>query len=59
MSRWELKLLRGLQFETVAKQPADNNEKDSGRKLAQQTPLRSSELNSFISRLLFRVHAAD
>src|SRR4051812_10541109 len=25
----ELKLLRGLQFETVAKQPAANNEKDS------------------------------
>jgi len=31
MGRWELELLRGLQFETVAKQPADNNEKDSGR----------------------------
>jgi hypothetical protein len=31
MRRWELKLLRGLQFETIAKQPADNNEKDSGR----------------------------
>src|SRR5207249_459646 len=37
MGRWELKLLRGLQFETVAKQPADNNEKDSGRKPARQT----------------------
>jgi hypothetical protein len=32
MVRSELKLLRGLQFETVAKQPADNNEKDSARK---------------------------
>src|SRR5467141_25921 len=31
MGRWKLKLLRGLQFETVAKQPADNNEKDAGR----------------------------
>jgi hypothetical protein len=31
MRRWELKLLRGLQFETIAKQAADNNEKDSGR----------------------------
>src|SRR5882724_4882659 len=30
MGRWKLKLLRGLQFETVAKQPADNNEKDAG-----------------------------
>src|SRR5437764_3079034 len=36
-SRWELNLLRDLQFETVAKQPAGNNEKDSGRKPAQQT----------------------
>jgi hypothetical protein len=32
MVRSELKPLRGLQFETVAKQPADNNEKDSARK---------------------------
>src|SRR5439155_14880423 len=31
MGRWKLNLLRGLQFETVAKQPADNNEKDAGR----------------------------
>src|SRR5947207_14011267 len=31
MGRWKLNLLRGLQFETVAKQLADTNEKDSGR----------------------------
>jgi hypothetical protein len=37
MGRWELKLLRGLQFETVAKPPADNNEKNSARKSAHQT----------------------
>jgi hypothetical protein len=47
MGRWELKLLRGLQFETAAKSPADNNEKDSGRKPHIRPAQRSSALNSF------------
>src|SRR2546430_13079959 len=52
--RWELKLLRGFQFETFAKQPADNNEKDSGRKPARSEE-HTSELQSqsnLVCRLL-------
>src|SRR5216110_667675 len=53
MGRWESKLLRGLQFETGAKQPADNNEKDSGR-CAERRPLHQHRSYSLHPLLLFR-----
>src|SRR5882762_3995694 len=36
MGRWELKLLRGLQFETGAKQPADNSGRCAERRQRHQ-----------------------
>src|SRR5213594_4410274 len=52
MGRWKLNLLRGLQFETVAKQPADNNEKDAGR-CAERRQCHKQSRNGLDPLLLF------
>jgi hypothetical protein len=54
MGRWKLKLLRGLQFETVAKQPADNNEKDAVAVLSVASAMSKAATGSTHCFLSFR-----